>query len=217
MRVPSAARMAVVAALLFSSASAHAQSSVRQVPVQGTRLQLLLDELGQGIDVHREQRHALVFRGDALAQHPLFFVARRTSGSATLSLYEAGRAGSRLYQVLPAAAPADWHVRVTFANDKPATALIQLYDESDVLQGAVSHSGQGALGLALAVTDDHGTFHSEPALNSGGKTRLLWFKGTGDQLSHTWLAADTDGDGDFADALFLLSSYASEPVAGPGE
>jgi hypothetical protein len=52
----------------------------------------------------------------------------------------------------------------------------------------------------------------EDARNAGGAAHLLAFRGTGLHAMETWLAAETDGDGDFSDALFLLQGVGVVPV-----
>ena len=197
-------------ALLLMVAPAEAQLRAPQVPIQGTALQQFFDSRGQAIDVATGQCEARVFAGIWLTRPPSSFDASTEAGDASLSLYNAGQL-SPLFEVLPTPLPSGWHAAVTFA-DFPASAIVRLFDAAEVLQETTTHLGVSVFGVGLTVVDANGTFYSEDALNPGGEAHLLFFRGTGLHQSDFWLAAETDGDGDFADSVHLLGFFATVPV-----
>ena len=81
------------------------------------------------------------------------------------------------------------------------------------MQGTVVHPGANPFAMNFAVTGTLGAFYMEDARNAGGAAHLLAFRGTGAHLFDTWLAAETDGDEDFSDALFLLGGTWTVPAA----
>ena len=210
MRTTHTIRLAIIG-LLCLAAPAQAYPREPQIPVQGTSLQQFFEAQGQAIDVATQQQGLSVFSGIGVTQPPISFLASLEAGSANLSLYNAGDAAPPLFQIVPDAILPGWYSGVRFA-DSPPRAIVLLFDAADVVQGTVSYNGVNILGVGFAVSDANGVFHSEDALNAGGQAHHLYFKGTGAHASDLWLAAETDGDGDFFDAVYLLQFLAPVPV-----
>jgi len=196
--------------LSLSAAPAFALLRVPQVAVQGTGLQQLFNGLGQTIDVATQQHYTPGFTGIFVTQPPTYFIASHAAGDGQLSLYNVG-SPSPLFLILPSSLPDGWHAAVTF-DAPPERAIVQLFDAAEVLQGTTTHTGVNLFGLSLAVSDASGSFYADDPLNPGGSPRLLSFLGTGSHSSDVWLAVETDGDGDFMDAVFLLQFFAPVPV-----
>jgi hypothetical protein len=200
--------------LVFVAAPASGLNRVPQIPISGTGLQQLLSGLGQTINVNTDQQFLPAFAGIGVTQPSVSFTARIKAGDATLALYNANEATSPLFAVFPSGAPAGWYT-VSGFNAQLATLHVFSFDINDVLQGQVVHgpSQMTIFSMNFAVSDDaYGDFFADDTKNPGGAAHLLAFKGTGANLFDLWIAAETDGDGDFDDALFLLEGMSAVPV-----
>ncbi len=199
-------------AVLLAASSTSAALRNPQVPVQGTALQQLLNAQGQTINVSSEQRVFVPFAGIGVTQPAANFVASSHADAADLALRSVNFEGPQLNVVFPGAAPPGWFTYTAFSVGVPMV-IVQLFDASSAIQGTTSYDYVAIYaGLTFALTDAHGTFHTTDALNADALPHVLAFQGTGAHLTDVWLALESDGDGDFADALFLLQGLAPTPV-----
>jgi hypothetical protein len=206
--------MLLGAALMLSATPAMALLRSPQVAVQGTALQQLLNSFSQTINVNTAQVYLWGFAGVGVTQPPLNFVARLELGEATLQLVDLSDSNLPLpnhpmVTVLPSPLAADWYAYVTF----PAFSTIDvtLFDAANAVQSH-TQSTMPVHALSFAVTDAHGTFYTFDDFNTGDETHILAYEATGALLGSVWLAFESDGDEDFADAVFLLEGAWRVPV-----
>jgi len=201
--------MLLGAALVCSATPAWALLRNPQVPVQGTALQLLLNSFGQTINVNTAQVYVWTFAGLGVTQPSANFAAKLELGEGALQLVNANDPNLPMVTVFPAALPAGWYTFVTFPNF--GTIGVTLFDAANVVQGQ-TQSALPVFALTFAITDVNGTFYAIDDFNAGNATQILAYPGTGPLLGSVWLALESDGDGDFADAVFLLEGAWLVPV-----
>lgn len=197
------------AALLLSATPALALLRSPQVPVQGTALQQLLNNFSQTINVNTAQIYVWTFAGIGVTQPAASFVARIELGEGALQLLNANDPDLPTVTVLPALVAPGWYSYVTFPD--LITISVTLFDAANGIQSQTL-STMPVHALNFAITDVHGTFYAIDDFNTGHETHILAYPGTGSLLGSVWLALESDGDGDFADAVFLLEDAWIVPV-----
>jgi len=197
------------AALLLSATPAMAVLRSPQVPVQGTALQTLLNSFSQTINVNTAQVYMYVFAGIGVTQPAANFAARIELGEGALQLVDASNINLPSVTVLPSLVAPGWYSYVAFTSLN--SLHVTLLDAADVPQGQTTYT-LPVHALIFAVTDAHGTFYASDGLNPGDETHILAYPATGNLLGSVWLALESDGDGDFADAVFLLEGAWLVPV-----
>ena len=188
-------------ALVLSATPAMALLRSPQVAVQGTALQQLLNSFSQTINVNTAQVYVYTFAGIGVTQPAADFAARIELGQAELQLLNANDANLPKVTVLPSLVAPGWYSYVTFPSF--GSIHVTLLDAANVPQGQTSYSMPN-FALSFAATDAHGTFYAIDQFNTGNETHILAYQATGALLGSVWLALESDGDGDFADAVFLL-------------
>jgi hypothetical protein len=196
-------------ALSGSAAPALAVNRAPQVPIQGTALQQLLDGFGQAIDVNTDQQVLPVFAGYGPNGERQNLLIRKKVGDGALWVYSAGGIVHTRCMVHPEQLPAGWF---TVALLSAQLVTVAVLDDREYLRELTEHSGITTFELNLAISDAHGMFYADDVRNPGSAARLIAFQGTGAKLFDLWIAAETDGDGDFDDALFLLEGMSAVPV-----
>lgn len=201
--------MLLGAALMLSATPALATLRNPQVPVQGTALQQLLNSFSQTINVNTGQVYVYTFSGIGVTQPAANFVARIELGEGDLQLLNANDLNLPKVTVLPSALAPGWYTFVAFPDF--GTIRVSLFDAVNVFQGQTQYSMPNHT-LSFAVTDAHGTFYAIDDFNPGDEAHILAYPGTGNLQGSVWLALESDGDGDFADAVFLLEGAFLVPV-----
>jgi hypothetical protein len=201
--------MLLGAALVLSATPALASLRNPQVPVQGTALQQLLNSFNQTINVNTAQVYVYTFAGIGVTQPAANFAARIELGEGALQLLDANDFNLPTVTVLPSLVTPGWYSYVTFPDF--GHIRVTLFDAADVVQGQTL-STMPVHTLSFAITDAHGTFYAIDDFNSGDETHILAYPGTGALQASVWLALESDGDGDFADAVFLLEGAWLVPV-----
>jgi hypothetical protein len=197
------------AALLLSATPAVALLRSPQVPVQGTALQQLLNGFSQTINVNTAQVYAWSFAGIGVTQPPANFAASIKLGEGELQLVDASDQNLPSVTVLPSLVAPGWYSYVTFPNF--GSIHVTLFDAANVPQGQTQFT-LPVHALSFAVTDAHGTFYTFDDFNADNAPHILAYNATGALLGSVWLAVESDGDGDFADAVFLLDGAWFVPV-----
>jgi hypothetical protein len=201
--------MLLSAALLLSATPAMALLRSPQVPVQGTALQTLFNSFSQTINVNMEQVYAWSFAGIGVTQPPANFAARIELGEGALQLVDGSNINLTSVTILPSLVAPGWYSYVTFPSF--GSIHVTLLDAANVPQGQTSYLMPN-FALTFSVTDSHGTFYTFDDLNTDDAAHILAYQGTGSLLGSVWLAVESDGDGDFADAVFLLEGAWIVPV-----
>ena len=196
-------------ALLLSASPAMALLRSPQVAVQGTALQQLLNSKGETLNVNTAQVYMWTFQGIGVTQPALNFAPSLQMGAGALDLVFAADSNLPTLEVLPAGLPAGWYSYVSFINFN--TIGVAVFDDSDVMQSNNQYSFP-YYALTFAARDEHGRFYAIDDYNPGDATRLLAYPGSGPYQGSVWLALESDGDGDYADAVFLLVGAWITPV-----
>ena len=197
------------AALALSATPAMALLRSPQVPVQGTALQQLLNSFGQTINANTAQVYLWAFAGIGVTQPALAFGTSIKLGEGALQLVDASNASLPAVTVLPSPLAAGWHSFVSFPDF--GHIGVTLFDAANVPQGQTQFT-LPVHALSFAVTDAHGTFYTFDDYNADSMPHILAYNATGALLGSVWLAVESDGDGDFADAVFLLDGAWYVPV-----
>jgi hypothetical protein len=180
-----------------------------QVAVQGTALQQLLNSFSQTINVNSAQVYAWSFAGIGVTQPPANFAASIKLGEGTLQLVDASNLNLPSATVLPSLVAPGWYSYVAFTSLN--SIHVTLFDAANAAQGQTTYT-LPVHALTFAVTDAHGTFYTFDDFNTDDMPHILAYKGTDALLGSVWLAVESDGDGDFADAVFLLEGAWIVPV-----
>jgi hypothetical protein len=197
------------AALLLSASPAMALLRSPQVPVQDTALQTLLNSFGQTINVNTAQVYAWTFAGIGVTQPAANFAARIELGEGALQLVDGSNINLASVTILPSLVAPGWYSYVAFTSLNSLN--VTLLDAADVPQGQTTYT-LPVYALMFSVTDAHGTFFTFDDLNTDDAPHILAYQGTGSLQGSVWLAVESDGDGDFADAVFLLEGAWIVPV-----
>ena len=195
--------------LLMSATPAMALLRSPQVAVQGTALQQLLNSFGQTINVNTAQVYVYTFSGIGVTQPAANFAARIELGEGALQLLNANDSNLPTVTVLPSVVTPGWYSYVAFPDF--GHIRVTLFDAANVVQSQTLFTFP-VFALSFAITDAHGTFYAIDDFNAGDETHILAYPGTGALQAAVWLALESDGDGDFADAVFLLEGAWLVPV-----
>ena len=201
----------LVSVLLLMLAASPATATLRspQIPVQGTTLQQLLLSKGETLNVNTAQVYLWTFQGIGVTQPAANFSPSLQLGDGALHLVFAADYNLPKLEALPEGLPAGWYSFVQFLDF--ATIGVSLFDAGNALQSTNQYSFP-TYALSFAVSDAQGTFYTIDDYNPGGAAHLLAYPGTGPHQGSVWLALESDGDGDFADAVFLLVGAWISPV-----
>ena len=201
----------LVSALVLMLSASPALATLRspQVPVQGTALQQLLSSKGEFLNVNTAQVYLWTFQGIGITQPAVNFVPSLQLGAGALDLVFAADQDLPALEVLPAGLPAGWYSYVWFINF--TTIGVSVFDDSDVMQSNNQYSFP-YYALTFAARDANGRFYAIDDYNPGDAPHLLAYSGTGPHQGSVWLALESDGDGDYADAVFLLGGPWFTPV-----
>ena len=202
--------LSLLSALLLMLSASPAMALLRnpQVAVQGTVLQQLLNSKGETLNVNTAQVYMWTFQGIGITQPAVNFAPSLQLGAGALELVFAADQNLPTLEVLPAGLPAGWYSYVSFDFGSIGVAI---FDDSDVMQSSNQHSFP-YYALTFAARDAQGRFYAIDDYNAGNATHLLAYPGTGPHQGSVWLALDSDGDGDYADAVFLLTGAWITPV-----
>ena len=195
--------------LMLSASPAMALLRNPQVAVQGTALQQLLNSKGETLNVNSAQVYLWTFAGIGVTQPAVNFAPSLQLGAGALELVFAADQDLPTLEVLPAGLPAGWYSYVWFIDF--STIGVAVFDDSDVMQSNNQYSFP-YYALTFAARDAHGRFYVIDDYNTGDATHLLAYPGTGPHEGNVWLALESDGDGDYADAVFLLVGAGITPV-----
>ena len=195
--------------VLLAAPPAAAQLRSPQVPVAGTALQQLLNGFNQTINVNTAQVYVWTFSGLGVTRPAANFAARIELGEGALQLLDANDPNLPTVTVLPSPLTPGWYSHVAFTS--LGTIQVSLFDAVNTFQGQAQFT-MPVHTLSFAITDAHGTFYAIDDFNTGDETHILAYLGTGSLLGSVWLALESDGDGDFADAVFLLEGAWLVPV-----
>lgn len=205
---------------------AFAALRVPQVPVLGGTLQGYLNTADGGINVLTDQDAAQRW-STTISQNSTFTVQVELTGNAagnSLGIYNAAAAVPALYQVFPGAATAGWFAVASFRTTPTQRVIINLFDDTAVLQGSTTYLGANGSDFGFYLTGASGTFYSQDARNPGGEAQALAFGGTGINTGNWFLCfeegdvstfngATQASDQDYDDAVLFLESVNPTPVA----
>ena len=201
----------LLSALVLMLAASPAMALLRspQVPIQGTTLQQLLLSKGEYLNVNTAQVYLWTFAGIGVTQPAANFSPSLQLGDGALELVFAAGETRPTLEVLPAGLPAGWYSYVQFID--LGTIGVTVFNDADVMQSHNQYAFPAAP-LTFAVTASHGRFYPIDDFNADDAAHLLAYPGTGPYLGSVWLALESDGDGDYADAVFLLVGAWISPV-----
>lgn len=210
----------LLALALVSATSASAALRSPQVPVLGGTLQTYLNSVDGGINVAADQDVSQRWAVTA-STNATFTVMVELSGDAgsnALGLYNAGVGSPTLYQLFPGAAQAGWFAVASFRNT-PTRAVVNLFDDSAVLQGTTTYLGADRTNFGFYISGPGGTWYTQDSRNAGDAVQALAFAGTGFNAGQWFLCfedASVRGasDKDYDDAILFMESVNPTPVTG---
>src|SRR5262245_51037768 len=184
-----------------------------QVHVNGSGLQVFLNDIGDNINVQTAQADAELIRS-AGSNNSTFTVQLElvalTPGS-TFGLYNGHEVPGTLMRMFPEGAGRGWFAVASFRSS-PLRVVISLFDNTAAFKGNTTTLGGDRSGIGFYLATAHATYFSQDALNPGNAPRALFYPGTGLDTGSMWLAwedGDSPADADFDDCIVFIEAGSS--------